>query len=201
VVTPRIGVLALQGDFREHIAAVRQCDADAVAVRTAEDLDRAHALIIPGGESTTIGMLIGRNDLTTPLEDRLADGMPIFGTCAGMILLAADVLDGRPDQYHLGAIDMTVRRNAFGRQVDSFEASVEVPDLPGPAVPAVFIRAPWVERVGPQVEVLARVGVEDGTDRIVAVRQGRALATSFHPEVTDDRRFHRLLVDIVQEET
>lgn len=199
--TPRIGVLALQGDFREHIAAVRECDADAIAVRTTEDLDRAQALIIPGGESTTIGMLIGRNDLAGPLESRLADGMPVLGTCAGMILLADEVLDGRPDQYSLGAIDMTVRRNAFGRQVDSFEAVVEVPALPGQAVPAVFIRAPWVERVGPDVDVLARVEVEDGTDRIVAVRQGRALATSFHPEVTDDRRFHRLLVDIVQEET
>jgi len=201
VVTPRIGVLALQGDFREHIAAVREVDAQAAAVRTTEDLAAVQALIIPGGESTTIGMLIGRNDLTEPLEERIAQGMPIFGTCAGMILLADQVLDGRPDQYSLGAIDMTVRRNAFGRQVDSFEAAVEVPALPGPAVPAVFIRAPWVERVGPEVEVLARVGAEDGTDRIVAVRQGRAVATSFHPEVTDDRRFHRLLVDIVQEET
>lgn len=199
--TPRIGVLALQGDFREHIAAVGEIGAEAVAVRTAEDLATAQALIIPGGESTTIGMLIGRNDLTEPLEQRLDDGMPIFGTCAGMILLAGEVLDGRPDQYSLGAIDMTVRRNAFGRQVDSFEAVVEVPTLPGPAVPAVFIRAPWVERVGPAVQVLASVGADDGTDRIVAVRQGRALATSFHPEVTDDRRFHRLLVDIVQEET
>ncbi|HNL52161.1 MAG TPA: pyridoxal 5'-phosphate synthase glutaminase subunit PdxT, partial [Actinomycetota bacterium] len=119
--------------------------------------------------------------------------------CAGMILLASEVLDGRPDQVSLGAIDMTVRRNAFGRQVDSFEAAVEVPALPGPAITAVFIRAPWVERVGPEVDVLGTVAGDDGTDRIVAVKQGNTLATSFHPEVTDDARFHALLVDMVQE--
>jgi 5'-phosphate synthase pdxT subunit len=201
VVTPRIGVLALQGDFREHMHALRDVGAEPVAVRTAGDLARARGLIIPGGESTTIGMLIRRNDLVEPLQDRLRQGMPVLGTCAGMILLADEVLDGRADQFSLGAIDMTVRRNAFGRQVDSFEAEVEVPALPGAPVTAVFIRAPWVERVGPQVEVLARVGLDDGTDRIVAVRQARAVATSFHPEVTDDRRFHRLLVDMVLEET
>ncbi len=199
--TPRIGVLALQGDFREHMHALRDVGAEPVAVRTAGDLARARGLIIPGGESTTIGMLIRRNDLVEPLQDRLRQGMPVLGTCAGMILLADEVLDGRADQFSLGAIDMTVRRNAFGRQVDSFEAEVEVPALPGAPVTAVFIRAPWVERVGPQVEVLARVGLDDGTDRIVAVRQARAVATSFHPEVTDDRRFHRLLVDMVLEET
>ena len=175
--------------------------AEPVKVRTAADLDSVAGLVIPGGESTTIGMLIRRNDLDVPLLDRLASGMPVMGTCAGMILLASEVLDGRADQFSLGAIDMTVRRNAFGRQVDSFEADVEVPDLPGPAVHAVFIRAPWVERVGEQVQVLARVGMDDGTDRIVAVRQGHALATSFHPEVTDDRRFHTLLVDMVLEDS
>lgn len=175
--------------------------ADAVKVRTAEDLASVAGLVIPGGESTTIGMLIRRNGLDGPLLNRLADGMPVMGTCAGMILLASEVLDGRADQFSLGAIDMTVRRNAFGRQVDSFEAEVEVPALPGDPVRAVFIRAPWVERVGDGVEVLASVGIDDGTDRIVAVRQGHALATSFHPEVTDDRRFHRLLVDMVLEDS
>jgi 5'-phosphate synthase pdxT subunit len=199
-VSPRIGVLALQGDFREHLRMLADCGADAVKVRTPADLAAVDALVIPGGESTTIGMLIARNDLEAPLRAAIAAGMPVMGTCAGMIVLAAEVLDGRPDQLSLGAIDMTVRRNAFGRQVDSFEAAVDVPTLPGPPVTAVFIRAPWVERVGPEVEVLARVGVEGGADRIVAVRQGNALATSFHPEVTDDRRFHALLVDIVQED-
>ena len=197
----RIGVLALQGDFREHLRMLAACGADAVKVRTADDLAQVDGLVIPGGESTTIGMLIKRNDLDAPLLARLADGLPVMGTCAGMILLATDVLDGRADQFSLAAIDMTVRRNAFGRQVDSFEANVEVPVLPGPAVHAVFIRAPWVERVGDDVEVLASVKADDGTDRIVAVRQGNALATSFHPEVTDDRRFHTLLVDMVLEDS
>ena len=197
--TARIGVLALQGDFREHLRMLEDCGADAVKVRTEADLADVAGLIIPGGESTTIGMLIVRNGLERPLRRAIADGMPIMGTCAGMILLASEVLDGRPDQVSLGAIDMTVRRNAFGRQVDSFEAAVEVPALPGPAITAVFIRAPWVERVGPEVEVLGTVAGDDGTDRIVAVKQGNALATSFHPEVTDDARFHALLVDMVQE--
>ena len=145
-------------------------------------------------------MLIQRNGLEAPLQAGLAAGLPVLGTCAGMILLAAEVLDGRADQLALGAIDMTVRRNAFGRQVDSFESPVEVPSLPGPPVTAVFIRAPWVERVGPAVEVLATVGLDSGADRIVAVRQGNAVATSFHPEVTDDLRFHALRVDMVREE-
>ena len=197
--TARIGVLALQGDFREHLRMLEDCGADAVKVRTEADLADVAGLIIPGGESTTIGMLIVRNGLERPLRRAIADGMPIMGTCAGMILLASEVLDGRPDQVSLGAIDMTVRRNAFGRQVDSFEAAVQVPALPGPAITAVFIRAPWVERVGESVTVLGTVTGDDGTDRIVAVRQGNALATSFHPEVTDDVRFHALLVDMVQE--
>ncbi|HNE89044.1 MAG TPA: pyridoxal 5'-phosphate synthase glutaminase subunit PdxT [Actinomycetota bacterium] len=199
MVTARIGVLALQGDFREHLRMLEDCGADAVKVRTEADLADVAGLIIPGGESTTIGMLIVRNGLERPLRRAIADGMPIMGTCAGMILLASEVLDGRPDQVSLGAIDMTVRRNAFGRQVDSFEAAVEVPALPGPAITAVFIRAPWVERVGPEVDVLGTVAGDDGTDRIVAVKQGNTLATSFHPEVTDDARFHALLVDMVQE--
>jgi len=199
-VTSQIGVLALQGDFREHLRVLADCGAEAVKVRTAEDLSGVDGLVIPGGESTTIGMLIQRNGLEAPLQAALAAGLPVLGTCAGMILLAAEVLDGRADQLALGAIDMTVRRNAFGRQVDSFESPVEVPSLPGPPVTAVFIRAPWVERVGPDVEVLATVGLDSGADRIVAVRQGNAVATSFHPEVTDDLRFHALLVDMVREE-
>jgi 5'-phosphate synthase pdxT subunit len=198
-VTARIGVLALQGDFREHLRMLEECGADATRVRTEADLAAVDGLIIPGGESTTIGMLIVRNALEAPLRSAIAGGLPVMGTCAGMILLATEVLDGRPDQLALGAIDMTVRRNAFGRQVDSFESAVDVPALPGPPITAVFIRAPWVERVGESVEVLGTVAGDDGTDRIVAVRQGNALATSFHPEVTDDMRFHALLVDMVQE--
>ncbi len=197
--TARIGVLALQGDFREHLRMLADCGADATRVRSPADLAGVDGLVIPGGESTTIGMLIVRNELEDPLREAIAAGMPMLGTCAGMILLASEVLDGRPDQLSLSAIDMTVRRNAFGRQVDSFESAVEVPSLAGPPITAVFIRAPWVERVGDSVEILGTVAGEDGTDRIVAVRQGNALATSFHPEVTDDVRFHALLVDIVQE--
>ncbi len=199
--TARIGVLAVQGDFREHARMLADCGVEPVLVRTPEHLGQVAGLIIPGGESTTIGMLIRRNDLEAPLRDALAGGMPVFGTCAGMILLADEVLDGRSDQLSLGAIDMTVRRNAFGRQVDSFEAAVEVPALTGPAITAVFIRAPWVERVGAGVEILATVTDDDHTDRIVAVRQGNALATSFHPEVTQDKRFHTLLVDMVLEDS
>jgi 5'-phosphate synthase pdxT subunit len=198
-VTPRVGVLALQGDIREHLRMLAGCGAEAVRVRGADDLRTVQALVIPGGESTTIGMLIRRNEMQRDLVDALQQGLPVLGTCAGMILLATEVLDGRPDQLALGAIDMTVRRNAFGRQVDSFEAPVPVPALAGPPVTAVFIRAPWVERVGPGVEVLATVQTDHDT-RIVAVRQGRAVATSFHPEMTDDRRFHALLVSMVRED-
>ena len=198
--TPRVGVLALQGDFREHLRMLDDCGADAVKVRTAADLAAVDALVIPGGESTTIGMLIQRNDLEGPLRRAIAGGLPVLGTCAGMILLASEVLDGRPDQLALGAIDMTVRRNAFGRQVDSFESAVVVPSLSGPPITAVFIRAPWVERVGTAVDVLGTVSLDDGSVRIVAVRQGNAVATAFHPEVTEDVRFHALLVDMVQED-
>jgi 5'-phosphate synthase pdxT subunit len=198
-VTAWIGVLALQGDFREHVAMLADVGAHASTVRTVEELARVDGLVIPGGESTTIGMLLRRNGMEEPVRRALAEGLPVLGTCAGMILLAREVLDGRADQVALGAIDMTVRRNAFGRQVDSFEAAVEVPVLPGPPVAAVFIRAPWVERVGPGVEVLARVGDGD-SDRIVAVRHRTAVATAFHPEVTDDRRFHALLMTRVLED-
>lgn len=192
--TVRVGVLALQGDTREHLAALRAAGAEACTVRRLTELDTVDALVIPGGESTTMSHLLREFELLEPLRQRLSDGMPAYGSCAGMILLACEILDaGAPGRAAepLGAIDMTVRRNAFGRQVDSFEGDIPFEGLDGPAH-AVFIRAPWVERVGPAVEVLARAD-----DHIVAVRQGRVLATAFHPEMTGDRRVHKLFVDIV----
>ena len=192
--TLRIGVLALQGDTREHLAALREAGAEASTVRRRSELDAVDALVIPGGESTTMSHLLRAFDLLEPLRGRLAAGMPAYGSCAGMILLASEILDaGAPgrEAVPLRAIDMTVRRNAFGRQVDSFEGDIEFDGLDGPAH-AVFIRAPWVERVGPDVQVLARAD-----NHIVAVRQGAALATAFHPEMTGDRRVHKLFVDIV----
>jgi 5'-phosphate synthase pdxT subunit len=191
---PNVGVLALQGDTREHLAALTEAGAQASTVRRRSELDAVDALVIPGGESTTMSLLLREFDLLEPLRQRLADGMPAYGSCAGMILLAGEILDaGAPgrEAEALGAIDMTVRRNAFGRQVDSFEGDIDVLGLDEP-VRAVFIRAPWVERVGPGVEVLARA---DG--HIVAVRQGPVLATAFHPEMTGDRRVHTLFVDMV----
>ncbi|MCB0933836.1 MAG: pyridoxal 5'-phosphate synthase glutaminase subunit PdxT [Mycobacterium sp.] len=191
---PSVGVLALQGDTREHLSALRSAGAAASTVRRRSELDAIDALVIPGGESTTMSLLLREFDLLEPLRRRLADGMPAYGSCAGMILLAGEILDaGAPgrEAVPLRGIDMTVRRNAFGRQVDSFEADVEFRGLDGPAH-AVFIRAPWVERVGPGVEVLARAG-----EHVVAVRQGKVLATAFHPEVTGDRRVHQLFVDMI----
>ena len=191
--TPRVGVLALQGDFREHLAALRAIGAEALPVRRRAELDAVDALVIPGGESTTMSHLLGELDLTEPIRARLADGMPAYGSCAGMILLAAEIVDagarGRA-AVPLSGIDMTVRRNAFGRQVDSFEGEIGFEGLPDP-VHAVFIRAPWVERAGDGVAVLARAAGHP-----VAVRQGAVLATAFHPEVTGDRRIHRLFIDI-----
>src|SRR5689334_16666860 len=191
---PRVGVLALQGDTREHLAALREAGAEASTVRRLTELETVDALVIPGGESTAMSHLLREFELLEPLRARLADGMPAYGSCAGMILLATEILDagtaGR-DATPLKGIDMTVRRNAFGRQVDSFEGDIEFTGLDRP-VHAVFIRAPWVERVGPDVRVLGRAA-----DHIVAVRQGKSLATSFHPEMTGDRRIHRLFVDIV----
>ena len=195
---PSVGVLALQGDTREHLAALREAGATACTVRRAAELEAVEALVIPGGESTTMSLLLREFDLFEPLRNRLAAGMPAYGSCAGMILLASEILDaGEPGRQArpLGAIDMTVRRNAFGRQVDSFEGDVAFTGVDGP-VHAVFIRAPWVERVGPDVEVLARVP-GSGAEHIVAVRQGRVLATAFHPEITGDRRVHKLFVDMV----
>ncbi|MGO1048896.1 pyridoxal 5'-phosphate synthase glutaminase subunit PdxT [Crossiella sp. CA198] len=199
---PVVGVLALQGDVREHLVALAECDVLARPVRRAEELAQVHGLVIPGGESTTMSRLLINFELLEPLRLRLKEGLPAFGSCAGMIMLASTVLDGRPDQHQLGAVDMVVRRNAFGRQVDSFEADLDVTGIEGDPVRAVFIRAPWVESVGDEVEVLATVPeVPDSgaaAGRIVAVRQGRVLATAFHPELTGDGRVHRLFADTVR---
>ena len=197
---PLIGVLALQGDVREHLAALDDSGADAVGIRRPEELDKVDGIVIPGGESTTMSRLLQVFELLEPLRERLRGGLPAYGSCAGMILLASEVLDTRPDAEHLGAIDMTVRRNAFGRQVDSFESDLEFEGIIGEPIRAVFIRAPWVERVGPGVEVLAQVPAAAGeaAGRIVAVRQGSVIATSFHPEVTGDRRVHEMFVDLVR---
>jgi 5'-phosphate synthase pdxT subunit len=191
---PRIGVLALQGDVREHLAAVAGVGAEPVPVRRRAELDAVEALLLPGGESTTMSHLLRELELVDVLRARLAEGMPAYGSCAGMILLASEIVDAGAEgraAIPLAGIDMTVRRNAFGRQVDSFEGDVTFAGLAEP-VHAVFIRAPWVEHVGPEVQVLAEVAGHP-----VAVRQGGVLATSFHPEVTGDRRIHRLFVDIV----
>ena len=192
---PAVGVLALQGDVAEHLRALRASGADPVPVRRPEELDRVEGLVIPGGESTTIWKLIDIFGLADQLRKRISGGMPVFGSCAGMIMLADRLPDPASGQETLGGIDMTVRRNAFGRQVDSFERDLEVTGLEGPPYRAVFIRAPWVEDTGPGVEILA---TDPGTSRIVAVRQGRALATSFHPELTPDWRIHKMFVDMVR---
>jgi 5'-phosphate synthase pdxT subunit len=188
----KIGVLALQGDVREHVRALTDSGAEVVTVRRADELNGIDGIVIPGGESTTIGKLLVTFELLEPLRKALEAGLPAYGSCAGMILLADRVLDGTADQVMLGGIDMTVRRNAFGRQVDSFEASVSVDGLG--AVEGVFIRAPWVEQVGSAATALAS---HDG--RIVVVRQGSLLATAFHPELTGDPRIHQLFVSIVKE--
>lgn len=199
---PKIGVLALQGDVREHLRVLGECGVQARPVRRARELAEIDGLVLPGGESTTISRLLETFELLEPLRKRLAEGMPALGSCAGMILLATDVLDGRPDQRQLYAIDMTVRRNAFGRQVDSFEADLDLAGLDGEALHAVFIRAPWAERVGQDVQVLARIpdvpAAGAAAGKIVAVRQGLVLATAFHPELTGDRRVHRLFCDLVR---
>jgi 5'-phosphate synthase pdxT subunit len=194
--TPRVGVLALQGDVREHLVALASLGIAPLAVRRPQELDACDGLVIPGGESTTMAKLARIFDLFEPLQQRIAAGMPTLGTCAGMILLADRVEDGTADQETLGGLDITVRRNAFGRQVDSFEGDVDFDGLDAP-VHGVFIRAPWVESTGPEVEVLARVGAGPAVGRIVAVRQGPLMATSFHPEVGTDVRIHRLFCDLV----
>ena len=195
--TPTVGVFALQGDVREHLQVLTSLGARAIGVRRVAELEQCDGLVIPGGESTTMGKLARTFDLFEPIRQRIKEGLPVFGTCAGMIMLADRVEDGTPDQETLGGLDITVRRNAFGRQVDSFEDDLDFAGLDTP-VHAVFIRAPWVESAGPRVEVLARVEGGPAAGRIVAVRQGSLLATSFHPEVDGgDDRIHRLFVDHV----
>lgn len=195
--TPTVGVFALQGDVREHLRMLGSLGVRAVAVRRPEELAECDALVLPGGESTTMAKLARTFDLFEPIRERLAADMPALGTCAGMILLADRIEDGAPGQETFGGLDATVRRNAFGRQVDSFEGDLEFAGLDAP-VHAVFIRAPWVEDAGPAVEVLARVPEGPAAGRIVAVRQGNLLATSFHPEVGGDVRVHRMLVDLIR---
>ena len=195
----RVGVLALQGDVREHLRALADSGAEPVPVRRASELDTVDGLVIPGGESTTISKLAAAFELTEPLRKRIAGGMPAYGSCAGMILLAERVLDGIEGQQTLGGLDVTVRRNAFGRQVDSFEETIPMAGIAGGPFHAVFIRAPWVESVGPDVEVLGTVEGGPAAGRIVAVRQGGLLATSFHPELAGDARVHALFVEIVKE--
>lgn len=195
--TATVGVLAVQGDVREHRTALEAAGVRTVAVRRPDELAAVDGLVLPGGESTTIDKLIRVFGLRDPLRSRIAEGLPVYGSCAGMILLADRLLDGHPQQQTLGGLDITVRRNAFGRQVDSHETDLEVAGLAGGPVRAVFIRAPWVERAGPDVEVLASIEAK-GESRPVVVRQGHLLATSFHPEVTGDHRVHALFVEMVR---
>jgi 5'-phosphate synthase pdxT subunit len=197
LVDPTIGVLALQGDVREHLAVLRTLGADPIAVRRPAELAACDGLVIPGGESTTMVKLARIFELLEPLRDAVRDGLPAFGTCAGMILLADRIEDGAPGQETVGGLHITVRRNAFGRQVDSFEEDLHLDGL-GDPVRAVFIRAPWVEAVDDDVEVLARVEEGPAAGRIVAVRQGPLMATSFHPEVGGDGRVHGMFVDLVR---
>ena len=191
---PQIGVLAVQGDVREHSAALTAVGARPSAVRRPADLDGLEGLVIPGGESTVMDKLVRAFGLYAPLSSAISGGLPVFGSCAGMIMLADRIVGGRPDQQTLGGLDITVRRNAFGRQVDSFETDLVIDVLGPEPLRAVFIRAPWVEQRGPSVEVLAEVG-RDEVPHPVAVRAGRLLATSFHPEVTGDLRVHRFFVE------
>lgn len=199
--TPTIGVLALQGDVREHIRHLEAAGARAVPVRRRTELDAVDGLVLPGGESTTMSRLLDVYEMYEPVAARITAGMPVYGSCAGMILLASEVVNTRADATWFSAIDMSVRRNAFGRQVESFEADLVVDAFGPEPLRTVFIRAPWVERVGPDVQVLAQVRASDDREHIVAVRQGNALATSFHPEVTDDVRVHRYFLDMVRQST
>jgi 5'-phosphate synthase pdxT subunit len=200
VSAPTIGVLALQGDVREHVRILDQLGATTSTVRTPAELSAVDALVIPGGESTTMWRLARAFDLLDPLRERIRSGLPAYGSCAGMIMLADRLVDGVAGQETIGGMDVTVRRNAFGRQTESFEADVDFPAVgDAPPVHAVFIRAPWVEDIGGEVEVLARVSIGPAAGRIVAIRQGTLLATSFHPELTADARVHALFLDVVKE--
>ena len=196
--SPTIGVFALQGDVREHVRVLTELGVATRGVRRPRELEQCDGLILPGGESTTMAKLARTFDLFEPLRQRIKDGMPTFGTCAGMIMLADRIEGGAPGQETLGGLDVTVRRNAFGRQVESFEGDLDFAGLEDP-VHAVFIRAPWVEEHGPGVEVLATVPTGEAEGRIVAVREGHLLATSFHPEVDADDRIHRYFVDLVKQ--
>jgi 5'-phosphate synthase pdxT subunit len=195
---PTVGVLALQGDVREHVRVLTGLGAQVVPVRRPVELERVDALVLPGGESTTIDKLSRAFELQQPIRERIAEGMPVYGSCAGMIMLADRLVDGIAGQETFGGIDVLVRRNAFGRQVESFEEDLDFEHVEGGPVRAVFIRAPWVEEVGDGVEVLATVESGPAKGTVVAVRQGAALATSFHPEVTGDVRVHRLFLDVVR---
>jgi pyridoxal 5'-phosphate synthase pdxT subunit len=197
--TPLVGVLALQGDVREHERALQASGAATRRVRSVDDLDGIDGLVVPGGESTTMSKLALRWGLMEPLRARVAAGLPAYGSCAGMIMLADRIEGGRDDQETIGGLDVTVRRNAFGRQVDSFEADLDMPALGGSALHAVFIRAPWVEAVGASVDVLGTVAAGPHAGRIVAVRERHLLATSFHPELTGDVRVHEYFVEMVRE--
>jgi len=196
-----IGVLALQGDVREHAKAFADLGEPVTEVRRPHDLDGLSGLVVPGGESTTLSLLLGSSGLVDPLAGALGAGLPVFGTCAGMILLATSVLDGRDDQISFGVIDLAIRRNGYGRQIASFEGVVDVPSLGDEPLPAVFIRAPVVESAGPDVEVLATLPVSgDRHGRPVVCRQGPVLVAAFHPELTADRRLQRLFVEMTKEE-
>jgi pyridoxal 5'-phosphate synthase pdxT subunit len=194
----KVGVLALQGDVREHVSALAEIGAEPVEVRTPEELAGVDALVLPGGESTTLSMLLESSGLSSAVAERLADGMAALGTCAGMILLAREVHGGRSDQRSFGVVDISVRRNGFGRQVESFECELDVPALGPPALPAVFIRAPLVEEVGPEVEVLASLRRSDGSTTPVLCRQGHHVVAAFHPELSGDGRIHELFVASVR---
>ena len=191
-----VGVLALQGDFREHLLALAECGVDAIAVKSLEAINDIDALVLPGGESTTIAKLARTFGLFDRISERIHAGLPTYGSCAGMILLADRIEGGITKQESFGGMDITVRRNAFGRQVDSFEADLLLTGITAPAIRAVFIRAPWVESIGNSVEVLASIEI-DGELHPVAVRQGNLLATSFHPEITGDNRVHRYFIESV----
>jgi len=197
----KIGVLALQGDVREHIQSLSDCGVDALAVKTKSEIENISALVIPGGESTTIAKLAKSFDLFDLIKDRIKGGMPTYGSCAGMILLSDVVEDAIIGQESFGGIDMVVKRNAFGRQVDSFETDLKFKGITDPPVRAVFIRAPWVESVGENVEVLAEISDSSGQRHPVAVRQGQLLATSFHPELTGDNRVHKFFVENICRQT
>lgn len=198
--SPTIGVLALQGDVREHCAHLEQCGVEVTTVKSVDDLSKVHGLVIPGGESTTMSILAVKNNLLEPLREFRATH-PVYGSCAGLIMLAETITDGRPDQQTLGGLHITAQRNAFGRQIDSFEIDLEIPALGEIPFHAVFIRAPLVTEIADDVEVLARIPAAasaTGQEQIVAVRQGNLLATSFHPEITPDLRFHQYFAEMVR---